>query len=134
MDQNKSAWISATIGMDTYRTEVVTETHELLADEPLDVGGKDLGPSAGDFLRIALASCTAITLRMYADRKKMDVTKIEVKVYTEVVGEKTIFNRSLRITGNITEEQEKRIVQIADACPVHKTFTHPIAIQTVLLR
>lgn len=134
MDHNKSAWISATIGVESYRTEIVTETHKLLADEPFDVGGKDLGPSAGDFLRIALASCTAITLRMYADRKKMDVTKIEVKVYTEVVGEKTIFNRSLRITGNINEEQEKRIVQIADACPVHKTLTHPMAIQTVLLR
>jgi putative redox protein len=132
-DPNKSQWVSATIGTETYRTTITTDSHQLIGDEPVELGGKDLGPGPGSFVRIGLASCTAITLRMYANRKKMDVRKIEVKVYTELVGKKTVFHRTIEITGNITAPQRKRILQIADLCPVHKMLTNPVEIETTFV-
>jgi putative redox protein len=132
MDE-KIKWVSAKIGADLYKTEITTETHQLIADEPIDVGGKDLGPGPGDFVRIGLASCTAITLRMYANRKGWDVGTIEVKVYSESVEDKTIFNCLIYFNGNVTDEQRKRLLSIANACPVHKMLTHPIEIVTKLV-
>jgi putative redox protein len=126
-------WVSARIGNDQYRTEIITDTHDFLVDEPVDNGGKDLAPSPGDLLRTSLASCTAITLRMYADRKKFHVDKIEVKVATERNEGKTIFYRKIFITGAIDEAQKERMLQIANACPIHKIMENPNEIQTELV-
>jgi putative redox protein len=123
-------WVSAVIGQDAYKTEIRTDTHTVVGDEPISSGGKDLGPGPGDFLRMSLASCTAITLRMYADRKKLAIREIEVKVYSVEVEGTTIFNRSISIDGVVTDQQRKRLSQIADACPVHKILTNPIRIET----
>jgi putative redox protein len=125
-------WASAVIGREQYKTDLILDSHTLTGDEPLDKGGKDLGPAPGDLLRLSLASCTAITLRMYADRKAMDVEKIEVKVTSETVNTKTIFHRQVMITGNIDDKQRKRMLQIANACPIHKTLTNPIEVLTRL--
>ncbi|MFZ6011793.1 MAG: OsmC family protein [Bacteroidota bacterium] len=126
----KTKWTSAIIGKDHYKTELITDSHMMIADEPLEVGGKDLGPEPGDFLRMSLASCTAITLRMYSDRKGLAVEQIEVKVHSEKKEDKTIFYRDVILTGNLDEHQRARLLQIANACPVHKVLTHPIEIQT----
>lgn len=126
-------WVSARIGNDQYRTEIITDTHDFLADEPVDNGGTDLAPSPGDYLRTSLASCTAITLRMYANRKKMHVDKIEVKVATESKDGKTIFYRKIFVTGAIDEEQRKRMLQIADLCPIHKMLENPIEIESEMV-
>ncbi|HTJ50820.1 MAG TPA: OsmC family protein [Cyclobacteriaceae bacterium] len=123
----------ATIKDTLYVTELQSGSHTIYADEPVDNGGKDLGPGPGDFLRMSLASCTAITLRMYANRKKFDVHEIEVKVSTEDVSGKTIFHREINIKGNLDEQQHKRMMQIANACPVHKVLTNPIEIETNLM-
>ncbi|HEY0654499.1 MAG TPA: OsmC family protein [Chryseosolibacter sp.] len=123
-------WVSARIGNDQYKTDIITDTHTFLADEPIDNGGKDLAPSPGDFLRTSLASCTAITLRMYANRKKFQIENIEVKVGMERQEGKTIFHRKIILTGAIDEAQRKRMLQIANACPVHKILVNPIEIQT----
>lgn len=123
----------ATIGLDTYKTELVARTHTVIADEPLDVGGKDLGPRPGDFLRMSLASCTAITLRMYANRKSFDVKKIKVSVSSKDGEGGTAFETTVEITGGLDEEQRQRMLQIAKLCPVHKTLTNPIQINTELL-
>lgn len=125
-------WVSAKIGNDQYKTEITTDTHTFLVDEPLDNGGKDLAPSPGDFLRTSLASCTAITLRMYANRKNFPIENIEVKVGTESVDGKTIFHRKIVITGSIDDAQRNRMIQIANACPVHKILVNPIEIQTYM--
>jgi putative redox protein len=126
-------WASAIIGLDKYKTNILLDNHSLIADEPVDAGGQDAGPTPGDFLRISLASCTAITLRMYADRKGFDVTEIEVKVHTERIETKTTFHRQVLLTGNLDEAQRARMLQIANACPVHKVLTHPIEVITKLL-
>lgn len=122
----------ATIGAAKYATELKTATHTLVADEPLDNDGGDLGPSPGDLLRMSLASCTTITLRMYANRKKIDVQNIDVMVSSEQVEGKTIFHRTIEITGNLDEEQHKRMHQIAGACPIHRILTNPIEVETAL--
>ena len=82
----------ATITDEVYRTELKARKHVMIADEPEDVGGKDLGPRPGDFYRMSLASCTAITLRMYANRKNFDVKKIQVTVCTDEGEGKTILH------------------------------------------
>jgi len=129
--QQQTKWASAIIGADQpYKTNIILDNHTLIADEPLDNGGKDLGPSPGDFLRMSLASCTAITLRMYANRKGFDVKQIEVKVHTEQVTDKTIFHCDIEITGDLDVHQRKRMLQIANACPIHKMLTNPIEILT----
>ena len=123
---------TATIGTDTYKTELKARTHSVIGDEPPDVGGTDLGPRPGDFIRMGLASCTAITLRMYANRKKMDVRKIQVTVSNGPTTDKTVYQTDIQITGNISEEDRARLVQIAKKCPVHKILTNPIEIEHAL--
>ncbi|HEU5290108.1 MAG TPA: OsmC family protein [Cyclobacteriaceae bacterium] len=130
MEEEKIA--VATISDEVYRTELKVRKHTLIADEPEDVGGKDVGPRPGDFLRMSLASCTAITLRMYANRKKFDVKKIEVTVSTVEEERKTIFRTDVKINGNLDETQHERLLQIAKRCPVHKVLTNPIEIETQL--
>jgi putative redox protein len=123
---------TAEIGKTLYHTELLARTHALVADEPEDVGGLDEGPRPGDFMRMALASCTAITLRMYADRKQFDVDKIRVKVSNGPFDQKTVYTSEIEIVGKLSPEQRDRMLQIAKLCPVHKTLTNPVEIQTQL--
>jgi putative redox protein len=125
--------VSATIGKDRFRTEITAGSKTVIADEPEELGGTDTGPGPGEFLMIALASCTAITLRMYADRKNWPVEKITVEVNFEKVDNKTIFSREILLMGQLDEEQRTRLLQIANACPVHKTLTNPVEIRTILV-
>lgn len=124
--------VIATIGQETYKTELVATGHQLIADEPLDVGGHDEGPAPGQYLQMALASCTAITLRMYANRKKWPLEKVRVEVDTEKNEGTTTFKRQIILTGDLTTEHRERLLQIANACPVHKVLTNPIEITTSL--
>ncbi|HYG02780.1 MAG TPA: OsmC family protein [Chryseosolibacter sp.] len=125
-------WVSARIGRDRYKTEITLDSHTLIGDEPTSVGGTDLGPSPGDFLRMSLASCTAITLRMYADRKDFDVNGIEVKVFSDESDGVNFFRTVVNITGKLDEAQQNRMYQIAKKCPIHKILTSPAEIMTEL--
>lgn len=126
--------VRAVIGNDRYRTELTVSGKTVIADEPEDLGGTNLGPAPGEFLMISLASCTAITLRMYADRKQWPVTQIQVEVAMEKVEATTVFQREIFLAGELTDEQRERLLQIANACPVHKTLINPIQIDTRLNR
>jgi len=125
--------VTAIIGQESYRTELISSGHQVVADEPEEVGGKNLGPGPGEFLLMSLASCTAITLRMYADRKHWPVEKIRVEVNEEMVNKTTVFLRHIYLEGTLDEAQRARMLQIANACPVHKALTNPIEIKTQLL-
>jgi putative redox protein len=133
MESNEIQTATAVIGTDVYKTELSARSHNIIADEPLDIGGTDLGPRPGDFIRMGLASCTAITLRMYANRKNLDVTQIRVSVSNGVFDGKTTYKTEIEIKGTLDEEQTKRMMQIAKLCPVHKTLTNPIEIETALV-
>lgn len=125
--------VTATIAQDRYATHLVTErNHKLLADEPASENGSDLGPTPDEFLMMSLASCTAITLRMYADRKNWVVLSIKVTVVMERKDGKTLFTRNIYVEGSLTEDERKRLLAIANSCPVHKTLHNPIEIETVI--
>ena len=125
--------IKAGIAKELYKTEIKSPSgNTLISDEPLDTGGKDLGFSPKELLASALATCTAATLRMYADHKKWDLqeVKLEIELEQNDTKTKTSINRKLEFIGNLTEEQRTRLLAIANACPVHKILTNPIEIST----
>jgi putative redox protein len=125
--------VTALIGKDQYKTELITSAHYLIADEPAEKKGSNLGPAPQEFLLAALASCTAITLRMYADRKKWPIDRIKVDVTSDTLEGKTIFKCEISFEGPLDESQRSRLLEIANSCPVHKVLTSPIEIKTELL-
>src|SRR5690606_35166608 len=102
------------------------------ADEPAELGGTDTAPTPPEYLMSALASCTAITLRMYADQKKFEVSKIKVQVTYSKEQYKSLFTVDVSFEGNLNEVQKKRFLEIAGMCPVHKILNNPIQIETKL--
>ena len=122
----------ATIGRERYATEIKINAHLIQADESEQKGGGDTGPEPTDFLRISLASCTAITLRMYADRKNLKVEQIRVLVSSKQLNDVTIIRRQVEIKGDLDDVQRAHFLQIANACPVHKILSNPIQIDTSL--
>lgn len=124
--------VTAIIGTDKYRTEITTENKSFFADEPAELGGADSAPAPPEYLMSALASCTAITLRMYADRKKLEVRKIKVQVTYSKEEFKSLFTVEVSFDGKMEKEQEKRFLDIAKLCPIHKILNSPIEIETKL--
>jgi putative redox protein len=115
--------ISRRIG-DRLRQQVQIRKHELSADEPKDHGGEDSGPSPQELLAASLASCTAVTMEMYAVRKGWDVGEITVDVNYEPAhrGSPTRFEMTVNLSKEVPEEQRERLMQIAAKCPVHRTL------------
>lgn len=106
-----------------YKTEIDARGHLIISDEPTENGGQNLGPSPGDLLRSSLAACTAITLRMYADRKEWNLGEIEVDVEYRKNLDDIEHNFYVSVSfenKDLTENQLKRLEQIANKCPVHK--------------
>lgn len=127
--------IDAHIGRDHYRTEIRTASHTLIADEPEQNGGKDLGFTPHQLLAAALGGCTNATVRMYADRKAWPLEAVDTQVMIEHGDnfDTTRIHRSIRFTGALTEEQRSRLLQIAERCPIHRTLSGDLKILTELL-
>jgi putative redox protein len=106
------------------RQSIKIRDHALMIDEPSDKGGEDSGPSPQELLAASLASCTAITMEMYARRKGWDVGDVEVAVdYTPAErGCPTRFNLVMRFPDALSDEQVERLRVIAAKCPVHRTL------------
>ncbi len=103
---------------------VQVRDHQLTVDEPLESGGDDAGPDPQEMLAVSLASCTAITMEMYAARKGWDIGKVEVEVQYSPAerGCPTRFDVVLRLPDDLPEEQVERLQVIAAKCPVHRTL------------
>lgn len=109
---------------DSLKHEIEIGDHTLLADEPEDVGGDDAGPSPQELLAASLASCTAVTIEMYARRKNWDIGAVQVDVNYEPAqrGSPTKFRMHVKLPADLDPEQQQRIMQIAARCPVHRTL------------
>ena len=109
---------------DTYRHEVGVRDHEIIVDESKDQGGEDEGPDPQEMLAVSLASCTAITIEMYAKRKGWQIGDVEVEVDYEPAqrGSPTKFHMTTKLPKELPEEQRERLMQIAAKCPVHRTL------------
>ena len=108
----------------TLKHDVEIREHTLVADEPKDHGGEDAGPSPQELLAASLASCTAVTIEMYAHRKGWDLGEVIVDVDYEPAqrGSPTKFQMEVRLPKELPEEQRERLMQIAAKCPVHRTL------------
>ncbi len=130
---------------DGFTTSMKVGNHFMIADEPTSYGGNDFGPSPYELVSAGLSACTAMTIQMYAKRKDWDLKNVEVHTsYSKSHAEDTqdcendsakidTFNREIKLEGILDEKQIKRILQIADKCPVHKTLHSDIQVITKLI-
>jgi uncharacterized OsmC-like protein/alpha-beta hydrolase superfamily lysophospholipase len=125
-----------------HQQTISTGPHRLLADEPVSAGGEDTGPGPYDFLLASLGACTSMTMRMYADRKSLPLERITVtlkhqKIHAEDCAECETkegmldqIDRAIAMEGALDTDQRKKLMEIADKCPVHRTLTSEIRIVT----
>ena len=135
--------VAARIDHEKFSTEMIAGKHRFLADEPESVGGDDLGPSPYDLLAASLASCTAMTLRMYANHKKIPLKEVEVHVdhskehltdseSSDSKSKIDVFKRYIYLEGDLDPSQKERLIEIANKCPVHRSLHNDINIETSL--
>lgn len=126
----------ATIGKQKYKTELQVNNHIIIADEPVEVGGQDLGFTPSELLQSSLASCSAMTIRMYADRKEWDLEKVEIEVGFKrniSTGEVT-FKKEIKLFGNLTEDQQEKLLEMGSKCPIEKMIKGTILVESELLQ
>ena len=122
--------VKASLKNSNYTTDVKIRDFNVITDEPIEIGGQNKGATPVELLCASLASCTAITLKMYIDRKEWNITSIEVEV--KRTPKTNVFISNVFLTGNFDEKQQERILKIAKACPVHKMLANGNEIQTTL--
>jgi uncharacterized OsmC-like protein len=125
-------------GRGKFQQEVISGAHRLLADEPKNVGGLDSGPAPYELLLGALGACKAMTVRLHADRKQFPLRQVQVRllhkrVYAEDCAEcgteSGMIDRiecAITLEGNLNDEQRRRLIEISEKCPVHRTLTSEI--------
>jgi|SRR5690554_346922 len=123
--------VKASIQNKKYITIFQTERHTFLADEPEELGGQNAGPTPMELLAASLAGCASITMKMYADRKQWPLDEAEVHVEVDNTSESGItkFKKQIIIKGDLTDEQKKRLLNIADKCPVNKALQQKIIME-----
>jgi len=127
-----------------FRQIMAAGPHSLIADEPKNVGGTNSGPTPYGYLVAGLGACTSMTIRMYADHKKIPLESVRVELQHDKIhaadceacetgaGKIDRITRKIFLTGNLSPEQQKRIIEIADKCPVHRTLHSGVLVETEL--
>jgi uncharacterized OsmC-like protein/fermentation-respiration switch protein FrsA (DUF1100 family) len=129
-------------GSGKFQQEIISGPHRFLADEPVKVGGLDSGPGPYDLLLASLGACTSMTLRLYADNKKLPLERVSVRLMHNKIHAEDCLNcetkegmidridRNITLEGALSADERKRLLEIADKCPVHRTLTSEIDIRT----
>jgi putative redox protein len=112
--------------------QVAVGPHTFPADEPLESGGDDAGPSPHEFLLVGLGACTSMTVKVYADRKGWPLQSADVRVTGRHEEGVFVIERRLGLAGPLTDEQKARLVEIAGKCPVARTLQGTVTIKTEL--
>jgi uncharacterized OsmC-like protein/alpha-beta hydrolase superfamily lysophospholipase len=130
-------------GSGKFQQEIISGSHRLLADEPVKAGGTDSGPGPYDLLIAALGACTSMTIRLYADLKKIPLRRTTVRLRHEKIyaqdcaecetkeGKIDHIDRVITFEGDLTDEQRAKLLEIADKCPVHRTLESEVNIHTI---
>lgn len=138
--------VVANLGDEGFTTQLKAGKHYFTSDEPENVGGNDFGPTPYDFLSAALAACTSMTIQVYVKRKKWPLQNVETHVTHNKdhvedcencernTSKIDVFEREIILEGNLDEEQQQRVLEIADKCPVHRTLSNKITIHTQLTK
>jgi putative redox protein len=125
-----------------FAQEIVVGPHRLKADEPINVGGKETGPSPYDLLLAALGSCTSMTISLYARARKWPLESVTVNLRHSKIhaadcrdcetkeGKIDRIERDIHLVGKLDAEQQKKLLEIADKCPVHRTLNSEVKIET----
>ncbi|WP_296385039.1 bifunctional alpha/beta hydrolase/OsmC family protein [Winogradskyella sp.] len=128
-----------------FTTQLQTQKHTFIGDEPSSVGGDDFGPSPYEYLNAAIATCTAMTLKLYAERKKWDLQEVyvyisharkhsdELMLDVEKPGYLDHISKRLKFIGNLDDTQKQRLKEIASRCPVHKTVASEVVFDTKII-
>jgi putative redox protein len=139
---NSPAQVIVRGGGDNFAQEIEIGRHRLKADEPVEDGGTDSGPSPYDFLLAALGSCISMTISLYARRRRWPLKDVTVSLHHSKihaadcaacetkVGKVDRIQREIHLTGPLTSEQRSKLMEIASRCPVHQTLTSEINIQS----
>ena len=122
----------ATLGVVNYKVDLLAGRHPLSADEPATRGGADAGPAPYELLLSGLAACTAITLRMVAERKGWALSAVDVDARLSREGDHARIDRTLSLQGELTPEQKTRLLEVAEKTPVTLTLKNGIEITTTL--
>ena len=130
--------VHGSIGTEKYQCTIEWRNGQFISDEPLSSGGKDSGPDPFTLLLSSLASCTLITLRMYIERKGLDIPSIAVNTNlyqsTKDGQLETIIDRDILFTSPVDEEVKIRLQQIADLCPVSKLLMNQVKVRTFIYK
>jgi putative redox protein len=126
------AHAKASIGTTNYEVAITAGHHELKADEGLKMGGKDVGPAPYELLCSALCACTAIILRMYAERKQWPLRGVNVSVHFKKTDNEEVIDRVLKFDGELDDQQRARLADVAERAPVTLTLKQGLSIRTSL--
>ena len=124
----------ATIGKQKFKTEIQARKHIVMADEPIEVGGQDLGFTPTELLESSLAACSTMTIRMYADRKGWDLEKVEIKVgfKRNITTNQVTFKKEIQLFGNLNNDQREKLLEMGSKCPIEKMITGNISVESNL--
>lgn len=124
-------------GNGKFQQNITAGKHAFLADEPEDMGGKDTGPAPFDFVMAGLGACTSMTIRMYADLKKIPLTGVKVNLHyskRELDGKKIDhIEREIALSGDLSETDREKLLIIANKCPVHKALEGNLKVDSRLV-
>jgi len=126
-------YANGTLGSENYLVKIKTTNHTVMVDEPISIGGSDLHPNPAQYLLSALASCTAITIKMYANNKGWDTGKINVDVKLKDVllsgkpSKKIV--KTVHFENPLSDDQIDRLLKIGSKCPISKLLEQPIAME-----